>query len=111
MSFFNSEINSTQLFYPQLFAVASLPAKPAFTVPAATAKTKPAGDTGAYPIYPPTVTPGGNQPNTNKMPVTVPAIVKKALPPEANTPVLVQLVLDKTVFDDLLSMLDNPVHS
>jgi hypothetical protein len=72
-------------------------AKPALTVPAPTAK--------------PINTPGADQPNKTPMAVTVPATPKKALPPEANTPVLAQLILDKTVFDDLLSMLDNPVHS
>jgi hypothetical protein len=40
------------------------------------------------------------------------APVKKALPPEANTPVLVQRIIDVTpLVPDLLSMLANPVHS
>jgi ribonuclease D len=37
--------------------------------------------------------------------------VKKALPAEATTPVLIQKILDVTELDDLRSMLDNPVHS
>lgn len=39
------------------------------------------------------------------------APVKKALPPEANTPVLIQRILDVTTLDDLLSMLGNNVHT
>jgi hypothetical protein len=43
--------------------------------------------------------------------VNFPATPKKALPPEANTPVLIQRILDVTTLEDLRSMLDNPIHT
>jgi hypothetical protein len=91
----------------QLRGSATAP-KAASTVPAPTMKPKLAGSGADAPTI---ATPGSVQPNKNQMAVNVPAPEKKSLPTTANTPVLVQLILDKTVFGDLLSMLDNPVHS
>jgi transcriptional regulator with XRE-family HTH domain len=88
---------------------ATLLPKPAAPAPPK-AKTQPAGDPGADPIYPPTGTPGADRPNKTEMP-TGPAAPKKALPPEANTPVLIQKILDVTELDDLRLMLNNPIHS
>jgi hypothetical protein len=75
------------------------------------AKAQPAGDPGSDPTYPPTGTPGADRLAPTPMPVSFPATPRKALPPEANTPVLVQRILDVTALDDLLSMLGNPIHT
>jgi DNA-binding XRE family transcriptional regulator len=74
------------------------------------AKAQPAGDPGADPTYPPTGTPGAERPNKTEMP-TGSAAPKKALPPEANTPVLIQKILDVTTLDDLRLLLNNPAHT
>ena len=80
--------------------------------PTPTAKPKLAGSgADAPPVYPPTGTPGADRPNPVPMHVNPPATPKKALPPEANTPFLIGEILKVTSFDDLLSMLDNPVHT
>jgi transcriptional regulator with XRE-family HTH domain len=84
-------------------------AKPA--VPASPTAKAPTGDPGADPTYPPTGTPGADRLAPTPMPVNPPATPKKALPPEANTPVLIQRILDVTTLDDLLSMLGNNVHT
>jgi hypothetical protein len=96
----------------QLLQLGGSVPKPALTVPTPAAKTKLAGS-GADPSppFPPITTPGANQPNKNQMATNFPAIVRKALPPEANTPVLIQRILDVTTLDDLCSMLDNPIHT
>jgi DNA-binding XRE family transcriptional regulator len=96
----------------QLTQLRGAAAQPAFTVPTPAAKPKLAGS-GAdpSPTFPPITTPGANQPNTNPMATNFPAIVRKALPPEANTPVLIQKILDVTTLEDLCSMLDNPIHT
>jgi transcriptional regulator with XRE-family HTH domain len=76
-------------------------------------KTKPhfaAGDPGADPTYPPTGTPGADRPNKTEM-QSGPAAPSKALPPEANTPVLIQKILDVTTLDDLCLLLNNPAHT
>jgi hypothetical protein len=88
-------------------AIAS-PAKPGATAPTPGAKSKLAGSAADASSI---TTPGGNQPNKNQMAVTVPAIVKKALPPEAITPFLISEILKVTSFSDLQSMLSNPIHS
>lgn len=64
----------------------------------------------AGPTHPPISISSATRPNPVSMPVngTRP---KKALPPEANTPVLIQRILDVTELDDLRLMLDNPVHT
>jgi transcriptional regulator with XRE-family HTH domain len=88
---------------------APLPGKPA--APASPkAKAQPMGDPGSDPVYPPARTAGGDQPNTNEM-ESGPAAPSKALPVTANTPVLIQKILDVTTLDDLRLLLNNPAHT
>lgn len=49
-------------------------------------------------------------PSFKKMEDTKPVPLKR-LPESANTPVAIQKILDLTVLEDLVSMLDNPEHS
>jgi transcriptional regulator with XRE-family HTH domain len=74
------------------------------------AKAQPAGDPGPDPVYPATGSPGADRPNQNEM-QSGPAAPSKALPPEANTPVLIQKILDVTTLDDLRLLLNNPAHT
>jgi hypothetical protein len=55
--------------------------------------------------------PGSTRLSPTPMPVNYPRPEKKALPPAADTPVLIQRILDVTNIDDLRSMLDNPIHT
>jgi transcriptional regulator with XRE-family HTH domain len=87
-----------------------LAAKPA-VVPASPIAKAAAAGADAPPPFPPITTPGAERLSPTPMPVNFPAIVRKALPPEANTPVLIQRILDVTTLDDLRSMLDNPIHT
>ena len=85
----------------QLRGSATAP-KPALTVPAPTAKP------GIATQAPAPIKTGNiveNRGPAEKAPV------KKALPPEADTPVLIQKILDVTNLDDLLAMLSNNAHT
>jgi DNA-binding XRE family transcriptional regulator len=93
----------------QLVQLRGAAPKPILTVPAPTKLAGSGGDSS--PTFPKVTTPGADQPNKNQMATNFPAIVRKALPPEANTPVLIQRILDVTTLDDLCSMLDNPIHT
>jgi hypothetical protein len=73
-----------------------------------TAQAKAAGTGTDAPPFPPINSPGGIQPNKTPMAVNFPATPKKALPPEANTPVLIQKILDVTTLEDLRSTVQLP---
>jgi transcriptional regulator with XRE-family HTH domain len=75
-----------------------------------TALTTKAQSAGPAHPAPPISMSSATRPNAVPMPVNR-ARPKKALPPEANTPVLIQRILDVTELDDLRLMLDNPVHT
>jgi transcriptional regulator with XRE-family HTH domain len=100
-----------QLEQAQPNAAAASPGKPASVPASAKAKAQPAGgDPGSDPTYPPTGTPGASRPNKTEM-ESGPAAPSKALSVTANTPVLIQKILDVTTLDDLRLLLNNPAHT
>jgi hypothetical protein len=106
-----SRIASLNQEIGQLKAAAASPVK--IILPPASPKAKAksgGGDPGADPVYPATGSPGADRPNKTEM-QSGPAAPKKALPPEANTPVLIQKILDVTELDDLRLLLNNPAHT
>jgi hypothetical protein len=92
-------------------AAASSPGKTAsLPSPSPIGKAKAASTGADAPPFPPITTPNADRPNQNEM-QSGPAAPSKALPPEANTPVLIQKILDVTTLDDLRLLLNNPIHT